>query len=149
MPTARDLLRRFRPVGAPGAAAPAGVPADRVAELDRELQPIFDALAGTQAEVARIRDDAAAEGRARRDRAAAEAAAVLAAARRDAQKQRADTAAEILRQTQQSTAAVLAAARQEASAVLRRAEGRYADLVDQVLLIVRADAGTAPDGSAR
>ena len=43
MLSARDLLHRFRPVGAPG-AAPAGVPADRVAEVSRELQPVFDEL---------------------------------------------------------------------------------------------------------
>lgn len=144
MPTARDLLRRFRPVGAPGAAAPAGVPADRVAERDREVQPVFDELAATQAEAARIRDDAAARARARRDRAAAEAAAVVEAARRDAQKQRADTAAAILRSAQQETAAALTAAREEASAVVARAEGRYAGLVDRVVAGVRADAAATP-----
>ena len=45
MPSARDMLQRFRPIGTPGAAAPAGVPADRAAELGRELQPVFDELA--------------------------------------------------------------------------------------------------------
>ena len=44
MPRARDLLARFRPVGAPGTAAPAGVPVDRVAERRRELLPVASGL---------------------------------------------------------------------------------------------------------
>jgi hypothetical protein len=67
VPRARDLLARFRPVGAPGAAAPAGVPADRGSERDRELQAVFDELADTEEQAAAIRAAA--------DREAAEIAA--------------------------------------------------------------------------
>ena len=38
MPDLRDFLSRFRPAGTPGAAARPGVPVDRVAEREAELQ---------------------------------------------------------------------------------------------------------------
>ena len=52
MATLRDYVRRFRPAGAPGAAAPAGVPADRGAELDAELAGVFEELRGASEEAA-------------------------------------------------------------------------------------------------
>ncbi|MET0765951.1 MAG: hypothetical protein ABWY29_13885 [Blastococcus sp.] len=137
MPTARDLLQRFRPVGTPGAAAPAGVPADRGAELSRELQPVFDELAGADEEAGRIRLVAAAEARARRDRAQQQASALVEAARRNAQRARADAAAALVRQAEEEDTAVLAAADQDAAAVTRQAASRYAGLVQQVVRAVR------------
>ncbi|HEV7213027.1 MAG TPA: hypothetical protein VGN47_15055 [Blastococcus sp.] len=133
MPSARDLLQRFRPVGAPGAAAPAGVPADRTAELGRELQPVFDDLAATVEEVARIRAASAEEARARRDRAAAEARRIVEAARRQAEGERADTAARRLRHAEAESATAVAAARQEAAGIARRAQERSADYVARIL----------------
>src|SRR4051794_11213301 len=112
---ARDLLERFRPVGSPGAAAPAGVPVDRVAELSRELQPVFDELAEVQQRCAELRAAAAAEAGARRDRAAAQARAIVAAARLDAEAQRADAAARVRRESEREAAATLAAAEREAA----------------------------------
>ena len=93
MLSARELLERFRPVGAPGAAAPAGVPADRVAELSRELQPVFDELVEVQRQCAELRTAAVAEATARRGAGAARARAIVAAARLEAEAQRADAAA--------------------------------------------------------
>ena len=61
MPRVRDLLYRFRPSGAPGAATAAGVPVDRTAKLAAELDPVFARLADTEEECAAI----LAEGRRR------------------------------------------------------------------------------------
>lgn len=149
MPTARDLLQRFRPVGAPGAAAPAGVPADRVAELGRELQPVFDQLAATVAEAARIRTDAAAEVRTRRGRGEERAAAVVEAAHRDAEMARAGAAAAVLRRAEQENAAALDEARHEADAVAARAREHSAVLVARVVAAVRESALQPVAGSPR
>jgi len=137
MPTARDLLQRFRPLGAPGAAAPAGVPADRIAERDHELQPLFDALAGTQEEAGRIRATAAVQARERHHRAEQEATAVLEAAGRDAAAARAQASAAVVARGEEESRAVLAAADASAAAIARRATARYDDLVGQVVSRVR------------
>ena len=54
MPEGRDFLDRFRPAGAPGSAARAGVPADRARELADELDPVLALLDDTHAECQRI-----------------------------------------------------------------------------------------------
>ncbi|HEU4349929.1 MAG TPA: hypothetical protein VFR35_19300, partial [Actinoplanes sp.] len=66
MPRARDFLERLRPAGVPGAAGPAGVPADRVSEIAAELEPVFAALAGVEDEVRLRREAATAEAARRR-----------------------------------------------------------------------------------
>jgi hypothetical protein len=43
-----DLLNRFRPIGVPGSASRAGIPADRAAELAAELDPVLSMLGPTQ-----------------------------------------------------------------------------------------------------
>ena len=45
VPRVSDLLYRFRPSGAPGAATQAGVPADRARDLAEELEPVFASVA--------------------------------------------------------------------------------------------------------
>ena len=120
MPSARDLLQRFRPIGTPGAAAPAGVPADRGAEAIRELQPVFDELAPTVDEVTRIRAAAAEQARVRRDRAAEEARRIIDSARVQGEAERAEAAARILRRSEQETARSMADARQQAAEIARR-----------------------------
>ena len=147
MPRARDLLARFRPVGAPGPAAPAGVPVDRVAELDRELQPVFDVLAATEDEALRIRATAAAEARRRAAAAAEQAQAIVDAARRDAEVRRAEAAAAVLHQGELEAAASRSAAEREAAELTARAQHRLPDLVAQVVDAVRRTA-EAPIGSA-
>ena len=137
MPTARDLLQRFRPLGAPGAAAPAGVPADRVVERSRELQPVFDALAGTQEEAARIREGAAAQARDRRHRADARVTALLDAAGQEAGAARAEAAAAVVARGEEESRALLAAADADAAAIARGASERYEELVGRVVAVVR------------
>ncbi|HEY3259730.1 MAG TPA: hypothetical protein VGJ95_05585 [Pseudonocardiaceae bacterium] len=88
MPRARDFLERLRPVGAPGAAGPAGVPADRSAEIAAELEPVFAALADVEVELRRERDTGEAEAARRRRRAAERSVEILAEARRAAESER-------------------------------------------------------------
>ena len=66
MPRSRDILQRFRSAGTPGAATATGVPADRVAELSAELEPVLAQLVSVQQEVSRIRADAHNEAERRR-----------------------------------------------------------------------------------
>ena len=73
LPQLHDFLERFRPAGAPGAAASAGVPADRSRELEAELSPVLALLEGVEAECARV------VARARHD-----AGQIIAAAREEA-----------------------------------------------------------------
>jgi hypothetical protein len=54
MPRVRDLLYRLRPSGAPGAANPPGVPADRAREAADELALVFALLEPVEAECHRI-----------------------------------------------------------------------------------------------
>src|SRR5689334_2559427 len=61
MPRLRDLLDRFRPAGAPGAASAAGVPVDRREGVVAELEPVFAALAGVDAACAELRRTARAQ----------------------------------------------------------------------------------------
>ncbi|WP_152190012.1 hypothetical protein [Georgenia satyanarayanai] len=138
MPRTRDILRRFRPAGAPGAASVTGVPVDRAAELAAELQPVLERLAGTQVEAAGIRRDAHAAARARREQAAAEAAALVAQAHRDAPAERAAAALAVTRQTARQSAALRQAAEQEAAAVRSRAAERLPGFVERALGIARA-----------
>jgi vacuolar-type H+-ATPase subunit H len=58
MPTLRDLLRRWRPADAPGAAARAGVPCDRTPQPELELADVLGARQSVQAECRTIRDAA-------------------------------------------------------------------------------------------
>jgi hypothetical protein len=147
MPRARDLLERFRPLGAPGPAAPAGVPADRGAELGRELEPVFAALADTLAEAARIRAAGAAEAGGRRARATEQARAVVETARTHADAERAAAAVGLRSRTEAETAATLAAAAREADEITRRVRERLPAQVDRVVAAVRAAvAGPPEDG---
>ena len=80
MPRVSDLLYRFRPSGAPGAATQAGVPADRVRDLGEELEPVFASLAQTQADCRRLVEEARARVARIRSRDAAEVERLLATA---------------------------------------------------------------------
>jgi hypothetical protein len=114
------------------------VPADRVAEITRELQPVFDVLAAAGEEAQRIRRDAAAEAGVRRDRATQQASAILEAARREAEVQRAEAAAAVLRAGEARIRQLQAAAERDARAIAERAAPRYGGLVEQIVGTVRA-----------
>lgn len=89
----RDFLLRFRPAGVAGAAAPAGVPADRMAEARAELAPVFDLLADTERDVAALREAGVVEARRRVERARRQARDIVAEARVRAPAVRAEAAA--------------------------------------------------------
>jgi hypothetical protein len=93
MPRVRDVLQRFRPSGAPGAATAAGVPADRAHELAAELEPVFALLADTERECADIVDRARRAESGIRVREAERARGVLAAGRARVEAERAAAAA--------------------------------------------------------
>ena len=94
MPSTRDLLQRFRPAGAPGAATATGVPVDRNDERAAELAGVFALLEETVAEAERVRVAVATQARERRDRAREQALAKVAQARLDAEAMRTKAVAE-------------------------------------------------------
>jgi F0F1-type ATP synthase membrane subunit b/b' len=110
VPQLGDYLSRFRPAGAPGAAARAGVPADRAAEASAELAPVLARLAETESECNRIVAQAHVQALGITDGARAEAAAIRASGKQRAQAARAKAAD-----------AVIVAARAEAAEITRAA----------------------------
>jgi hypothetical protein len=132
MTSARDLLERFRPAGTPGAAARAGVPADRARSLREELQPVLDLLEPTEAECDGVRARGAElTARVRRD-AATRAASTLATARTQAEAARAEAAAGRRRRSDAEAARELEAAHLEAADVVRRSLARTPALAARV-----------------
>ena len=93
MPRVRDVLQRFRPSGAPGAATAAGVPVDRAGELAAELEPVLALLAETERECADLLDRARREEAAIRARDAERARSIVAAGRARVEAERAAAAA--------------------------------------------------------
>ena len=128
-----SLLDRFRPVGAPGPAGPAGVPAQDNQGPEAELIPVFEAL-DPQIDAARtITDDAA--GLARETVAAArrQASALIEQARMDSAAVRAAAAAEVSAEMSRQDEAMLSAAESEAAELQRRGESRVPELASAIV----------------
>jgi vacuolar-type H+-ATPase subunit H len=119
MPPLRDFLTRFRPAGSPGAAARAGVPADRSGELEAEVAPVLALLEDTEAERDRL------IGQARHD-----AEQIVAAARSAADAIAADAARRAEAVREQATQQVVAAARQQAARTTQAATLQAAQIRD-------------------
>ena len=145
MPRSRDILQRFRSAGTPGAATATGVPADRVAELSAELEPVLARLVAVQEEATRIRAEAESEAERRRQAAVEDASALVAAAHRQAAAERADAALRLARQAEEETAATLAAAERDAMMARRRAAERMPSYVERVVSAVRAALHTSQE----
>jgi len=147
--TLGDILRRFRPAVAPGPAAPAGVPADRVAEAEAELAVVFAALAPTVAEATRLVEEATTEAERRRHAAHQEAQRMLgdATARLDAVRSATTTAR--LAELDASRAALEAATRAEVGRLALVAEECLPGLVAVVIARVWETAGLAPPERVR
>jgi hypothetical protein len=77
----RDFLGRFRPAGTPGAAAPRGVPTDRMADRATELSPLFALIDDIHADAERIRDQAIAQAEELRAEGRTHATEIVARAR--------------------------------------------------------------------
>ena len=136
MPASRGFLDRFRASGTPGAAAGAGVPADRVAERNVELAPVFEQLSDTEAEARRIRSEAADAAATRRDSAAEESRRLVSTARRDAESVRRDAASRIAARAERETAATLQAAQADAAAIRAHVESTLPSYTDRVVALV-------------
>ena len=138
MSATRDFLDRFRPAGAPGAAAGAGVPADRARELGAEIRPVLALLDDTYAECARI--TAAARLEADRISAAADAetARIGQEADRLARIARDDAAGEVLARARAEASAAAADAGRRAARIGRLAKRRLPGLVDTATGLVLA-----------
>lgn len=143
VPRSRDILQRFRSAGTPGAATAPGVPADRVAELSAELEPVLAQLVAVQEEVSRIRADAQREAEQRRQAAVEHASALVATAHREASAERADAARRLAGHVEEETAATLAAAELDAMAVRRRAAEKMPSYIERVVSATRAALDTS------
>jgi len=148
VPRLRDILDRFRPAGAPGAAGAAGVPADRVAESTAELAPLFTALAATETECAAIRDAGRADAAKIRQTYADRADATVAAARTRTAAERATALTEITRRSDTEAADARARADREAADLRAAMAVRLPGFVDHAVALVRGFAGDADTGGS-
>jgi len=144
MPGSRGFLDRFRGTGTPGAAAGAGVPADRVAERDAELADVFERLAAIEARARQIRADAQDRAEDRSRSAAAQQQRIRAAAHRDADADRRDAAARVSAVADAETQEALERADRDAEAIAAHAEQVVPVLADQVLTSVADRLGVEP-----
>jgi citrate synthase len=135
MVRARDLLDRFRPAGAPGAASVVGVPADRLAEVTAELEPVFALLEDDERQCAQLREEAEHEAQRRREQVAERVEHLGASARETARAVRAEEAGSARRRGEEASRAAVEAAVAEAAALRERAQQR---LPEWVALAVRA-----------
>jgi len=134
----RRFLHQLRPAGAPGAAAGAAVPLDRHVALEAELAPVFEALAGIEAECGTIRSAALAESARRRTEAEVYAARAVATAQAQEPARRAEAMEQRLEAARRESIGVAAQARCEAIRVAERAASMTPELVAVVVEDVRS-----------
>ena len=132
-----DFLSRFRPAGAPGAAAPAGVPVDRAAEAAAELEPILVLLVEAESACAAVRERALQDAKDVRERARARADGQLAEARSRADGERAAAAAGARARGQAESARLAGQAERRATTRRELAEQRMPGYIDRVVAMVR------------
>jgi RNA 3'-terminal phosphate cyclase len=137
MVRARDLLDRFRPVGAPGPASLVGVPADRLGEVVAELEPIFALLEDVEQQCRHIREEAEWDARRRRSQAGAARDQAVALAREDAKAARAEEAGSARRRGEEVGRAAAEKAISEVAALHERTRARLPELVAVAVQIVR------------
>lgn len=137
MPPVRNFLDRFRPAGAPGAAARAAVPVDRSSELEAELMPVLTLVDGVDADCARIVAVARREAGRITGAAREEAAAMLVDAERRARAAREQTVQQVLAEARAEAAETVASARREALRSHELAGQRIPELVSRAADLVR------------
>ena len=137
MPPLRDFLTRFRPAGSPGAAARAGVPADRSGELESEVAPVLALLDDTQAERERLITQA--HGEAEQIVAAARSAAsvISADAAQRAETLREQAARQVMTAARRQAARTADHARHQAAQISELARQRMPVLISQVVDAIR------------
>jgi vacuolar-type H+-ATPase subunit H len=109
-----NILDRFRPLGAPGPAGPAGVPAVDDQGPAAELAPVFAALAADVEAARKLVEEARQEADDERSRAREKVAAIIAQARISAEAERAGAAARVEQVASEQDARLLEQAGREA-----------------------------------
>jgi hypothetical protein len=132
MPGWQDFLNRFRPAGAPGAAAPRGVPVDRSATAAAELTPLLSRLDATREEADRIRTAAHEQAAQLRRDGSAESAALVERARENVETVAAQAAAQEL-----SAARIADPASDAATEVAQRVAERLPTYTERVVAAAR------------
>jgi len=143
-----EILRRFRFHGVPGAPSAVGVPADRPAEVERELAPVFAALEGTEATARAIVERAARAADRRRAEARVAATRVVSEATTGVAAAQAEAAAAAMQAAEPARIEVLAAAQTEADRVAGQMAERVPALVEVVVAHVLAF-GRPEDGRSQ
>lgn len=133
----RDLLSRFRPAAAPGAAVRAGVPVDRSLELELEVGPVLALLDGADAECARILAQAWQDADGIRAQARDQASAITADAERTAEAIRDEAARQLLDAARDEASQAVAAAEREAARIRELAATRVPALADGAVAEIR------------
>ena len=137
MPPLRDFLTRFRPAGSPGAAARAGVPADRSGELESEVAPVLALLDDNQAERERLITEARHEAEQIIAAARSAADAISADAAQRAETVREQAARQVMTAARQQAARTADHARHQAAQISELARQRMPALVGQVVDAIR------------
>ncbi|MDW8806482.1 hypothetical protein P1P68_17215 [Streptomyces scabiei] len=135
----RDFLTRFRPVAAPGRAAPVGVPTDRSAALRAELAPWLALLDDAETAARTVRRQAEAAAAARACAAESQADEIVADARRQARRTREQAAERASRASEGEAASLLADANREATDLRDAARARTSDLAERAIALVLED----------
>ena len=137
MPALRDFLTRFRSAGPPGAAARAGVPADRSGELEAEVGPVLALLESTDAERERIIAQARRDAGQITAAARAQAAAIAADAGRRATAARVQTARQAMVLARDGAARAVDSAMRQAMRTRELAGQRMPALVSRAVDTIR------------
>lgn len=148
MPGLREMLSRFRAVGAPGAPTGIGVPVDRHTDAENELRPVFDALTRVEEDCAALRAQSSAWQSQCISEALEHAEASVAAAHDAAEGERAAAAAAQRRQSAAELAQIEIAAECQAQEYTERARDRIPQLVPDVVRRVRDDIAALDAASA-
>jgi hypothetical protein len=134
-----NILERFRPVGAPGAAGPAGVPSDDVRGPAWELAPLFDALRpDVEAAQTAIDIAVAAAQKSRRD-AETRAAEIRTEASLEAKAARAGAASRVARAAEHADAEYAARAETTGAALAEAAAEQLESVAAHVLTALMTD----------
>jgi len=137
MPPLRDFLTRFRPAGSPGAAARAGVPADRSGELESEVAPVLALLAGTEAQRERVVTQARRDAEQIVAAARSAAGAIAAHAAPRAETVREQAARQVMSAAQEQAARAVEDARRQAAQTRELARQRMPALVGRAVGTIR------------
>jgi len=144
----REMLRRFRSAGAPGAPTAGAVPADRRGEQAAELVPVFALLDEAQAQAREIRARGNASAAEIQAAATRESQAVIRNARERAALVREESRQQAFALAEAQSAAMIARAQAEAEAIRHRAMPRVTDFVQRIVAeaIARLRTEDEPDG---